>query len=76
MNMLIRKTITEVLYGAGAATMLACTIAIMCIAVAGWVMNLFKLFLAVAHHQAIDAELVIRIIGVPLAIIGAIAGYI
>lgn len=42
-------------------------------ALTGWVMNLVAIF--GLWNDPVTAELVIRLIGVPIAIIGAFAGY-
>jgi hypothetical protein len=40
----------------------------------GWIMNIVKMFGMMGGD--IDAELVIRLIGIPVAILGAVAGYL
>lgn len=46
-------------------------------AIGGWIANLFKLFgLLVAQGVDLTGELVVRVIGIVIPIIGAIAGYL
>ncbi|WP_079211878.1 hypothetical protein [Brucella pituitosa] len=46
-------------------------------AIGGWIANLFKVFgLLVAQGVDLTGELVVRVIGIVIPIIGAIAGYL
>jgi hypothetical protein len=49
-------------------------IAILIAAAVGWIMNIIKVFWSMGGD--IDAELIIRIVGIPIAFIGAVAGYL
>lgn len=42
-------------------------------AMTGWVMNIFSIF--AMWSEPVTAELIIRIVGVPVGILGAVAGY-
>ena len=55
------------------ATMLG-FIALLVAGVVGWIMNIVKVFWSMGGD--IDAELIIRIVGIPIAFIGAVAGYL
>jgi len=63
---------TAVLLGAGLALFLA--VAITTGSVVGWVRNV----IAVAHSDFnhVDGELVVRVVGIPMAPVGAVMGWI
>lgn len=54
------------------ATAIITVITLLGLAVAGWVMNIYKLII---HLPATDFETLIRIAGIPLAPVGALLGY-
>jgi hypothetical protein len=63
---------TAALIGAGLAALLAVTITTG--SVVGWVRNV----IAVAHSDFnhVDGELVVRVVGIPMAPVGAVMGWI
>ena len=51
-------------------------ICILLAAVYGWIINLYDTIHLVTHGAPVDAMFIVRIIGIPLPVLGAILGYI
>lgn len=51
-------------------------IATMLVSAIGWVLNLIKVIDLFVNHAEVGTTLIVRVIGVPIPIIGAIVGWL
>lgn len=62
--------------GFASATLVIAIILAICAAIGGWVANVFKVVhLAMNFSEDLLVELLVRIVGVPVALIGSIIGW-